>query len=244
MVRDKMILVGTSGWTYADWEGRFYPEGIKGAQRLDFYCKRFKTVEVNSTFYRLPFKSLIESWNKRLPEDFHLVLKGSRAVTHLKRLKDCEAEVFRFMERVSPLRNLKCILWQLPPSLKIDTGLLERFLDTLPQGYRYAVEFRHESWWDEHVAKVLGRKNVAFVAISHPKLPSHFYETADFLYVRFHGLGKKLYMWDYSDEELLEWVRKLKPFLPRLDLYAFFNNDYNANAPKNAQRFLELVEQQ
>jgi len=238
-----MILVGTSGWTYSDWEGVFYPEGIKGAERLLFYCTKFRTVEVNSSFYRLPFKSLIESWNKRLPEDFHLVLKGSRGVTHLKRLKDCEAELTRFMDRVSQLKNLKCILWQLPPSLKMDTDLLERFLAILPKGYRYALEFRHESWWDEKVAMVLKKKNVSFVAVSHPKLPSDFYETADFLYVRFHGLGKKLYMWDYSDQELMEWVHKLKPFLPRLDLYAFFNNDYNANAPKNALRFLELLEQ-
>ncbi|MFQ5792562.1 MAG: DUF72 domain-containing protein, partial [Acidobacteriota bacterium] len=189
MPRAKRVHVGTSGWTYADWTGRFYPQDVKGADRLAFYAERFDTVEVNATFYRLPFKGMITGWNRRLPEAFHLVLKGPRSVTHLKKLRDCAAPLSAFFDRVLELRTLKLILWQLPPSVHQDLERLEQFLAGLPVAVRHAVEFRHESWWRDDTAALLSRHSAAFVTISHPKLPDDLVPTTDLLYLRFHGLG-------------------------------------------------------
>jgi uncharacterized protein YecE (DUF72 family) len=234
------IYIGTSGWTYGDWNGPFYPPDVKGADRLEFYAETFDTVEVNATFYRLPTENMINAWNRRLGPSFHLVLKGSRLITHLKKLADCRERLETFWERAGQLRRLKVILWQLPPSLDKDLDRLDRFLSQLPDKVRHAVEFRHKSWWDDEVAALLERHKAAFVAVSHPRLPHNVYPTADFLYLRFHGLGRELYRYDYSDEELGDWVARLQPHLRARTLYAFFNNDYDANAPRNAATFREL----
>ena len=235
------VYVGTSGWTYDDWSGPFYPEDVKGPDRLSFYARRFDTVEVNASFYRIPTRAMIDAWNRRLAAGFHLVLKGSRTVTHLKKLRNCEERLGMFLERALQLRSLRVILWQLPPSLHKDVARLGEFLSGLPGKVRHAVEFRHASWWDEEVAETLSRHNAAFVAVSHPRLPEAFYPTTDFLYLRFHGVGKELYRYDYSREELADWAARLKPHLAGRTLYAFFNNDYNANAPRNAAVFQELL---
>lgn len=235
------IFVGTSGWTYDDWSGRFYPKDIKGADRLSFYADQFNTVEVNATFYRLPTEPMLSSWNRKLREGFHLVVKGPRTVTHLKKLQDCHEPLQKFLERVLQLTRLKVILWQLPPSLHKDLDRLESFLSVLPKKVRHAVEFRHQSWWDDEVAKTLSDRRIAFVAVSHPKLPETIHPTTDFLYVRFHGQERDLYRYDYTDEELSRWVSILKPHLAGRTLYAFFNNDYNANAPRNALTLRELL---
>jgi len=238
----KHLYVGTSGWTYDDWSGSFYPEGVKGPDRLSFYAQKFNTVEVNASFYHTPTRPMIDAWNRRLGEDFHLVLKGPRTVTHLKKLRDCGEPLEMFLERALQLRTLRVILWQLPPSLHKDAARLDEFLADLPQRVRHAVEFRHVSWWDDEVAATLARHAAAFVAVSHPSLPAAFYPTTDFLYVRFHGLGRQLYHYDYSREELTDWTSRLKPHLPNRTLYAFFNNDYHAHAPGNAAALCELLE--
>lgn len=235
------VHIGTSGWTYGDWAGAFYPQGVKGAERLTYYAERFNTVEVNATFYRLPTAGMVASWNRRLAPDFRLVVKGARLVTHLKRLKDCEAPLRAFVERVRPLHTLRVILWQLPPTLHKDVGRLTEFLAMLPDGVRHAVEFRHESWWDGEVAGTLERHAAAFVAISHPRLPDAVLPTTDLLYVRFHGLGERLYDYDYRSEELAAWSARLAPHLEGRRLYAFFNNDLRANAVRNAQALRALL---
>lgn len=240
MARDK-IYVGTSGWTYDDWQGRFYPDDVRGAERLEFYAEQFNAVEVNATFYRLPTANMIAAWNRRLGEEFHLVLKGWRRITHHQKLTDCGEAVGQFVERTRQLRRLVVMLWQLPPSLAKDTARLAAFLAVLPKDMRHAVEFRHPSWWDEDVAELLTQHAAAFVAVSHPELPEDVVPTADFLYVRFHGKGRKLYRYDYTNEELDAWANRLKPHLVGRRLYAFFNNDYEAHAPKNALHFRELL---
>jgi len=237
------IHVGTSGWTYDDWTGPFYPDTVRGADRLSFYAGRFDTVEVNATFYRLPFQGMITGWNRRLPATFHLVLKGPRAVTHLKKLRDCDKALQTFLDRALGLRTLKVILWQLPPSLRKDLERLDPFLGELPRGVRHAMEFRHESWWDDDVAAALSRHGAAFAGISHPKLPNDVVPTADFLYLRFHGVGRRLYDHDYSNEELRAWVERVLPHLGGRELYAFFNNDIGARAPVNATSFRSLLEE-
>ncbi|MBW1712575.1 MAG: DUF72 domain-containing protein, partial [Deltaproteobacteria bacterium] len=227
--------------TYDDWPGRFYPPQVKGTKRLEYYAQIFDTVEVNATFYRTPGPKVIESWNRRLAPDYHLVVKAPRAVTHFKKLKDCDRSLEFFLDRVLALKSLRVILWQLPPSLHRDTERLDRFLAGLPQGVRHAVEFRHASWWHETTAAVLARRQAAFVSISHPELPDRIWPTTDFLYLRFHGLGQKLYLYDYSRQELEDWAARLQPHLAGRSLYAFFNNDYEAHAPRNAALFKDLV---
>ncbi len=241
--------VGTSGWTYDDWAGVFYPEGVKGSGRLPYYATIFDTVEINATFYRLPSQTMIDAWNRNLPDGFHFVVKGSRTITHLKKLRDCDEPLGAFLDRVRGLRALRVVLWQLPPSLHKDLDRLDAFLARLPglsspsgrAAVRHAVEFRHASWWDEEVISLLERHAAAMVAVSHPGLPASVHPTTDFLYVRFHGLGKQLYRYDYSRRELRGWAARLAPHLGGRELYAFFNNDYDAHAPRNALVFRELL---
>ncbi|MBC7352845.1 MAG: DUF72 domain-containing protein [Thermogutta sp.] len=246
------LRIGTSGWTYDDWTGKFYPEEIKGPARLEYYVTQFNAVEINATFYRLPTASMITGWNRRMPEDFHVATKGSRRITHLKRLQDCRSELREFIERAAPLRQLRVILWQFPPSFRPDLPLLESFLALLRDEaaaiphVRHALEFRHASWWDDEVKHLLQRHRVAFVAVSHPRLPDDIISTTDFLYLRFHGLGRQLYRYDYSPEELQPWVQRVVEVIrtsPVRAVYAFFNNDYNAHAVENARIFRELLAQ-
>ncbi len=234
--------VGTSGWTYDDWSGPFYPDGVTGAERLAYYATQFDTVEVNATFYRLPFAGMITGWNRRLPADFHMVLKGPRSVTHHRKLLDCDDQLRAFFDRVSALETLKVVLWQLPPSLHRDTERLERFLAGLAQGIRHAVEFRHASWWDDETIRVLAAHRAAFVSVSHPRLPDDVVASTDFLYLRFHGVGKRLYDYTYSGTELADWMVKLTPHLGEREIYAFFNNDVAAQAPPNALQFRRMLE--
>lgn len=236
------VHVGTSGWTYDDWSGPFYPADVTGAERLSHYATQFDTVEVNATFYRLPFAGMITGWNRRLPFDFHLVLKGPRSVTHLRKLTDCGDALSRFFDRVSALETLKVILWQLPPSLHRDIDRLDAFLTGLRGGVRHAVEFRRASWWDDEVIRVLERHRAAFVSVSHPRLPDDLVASTGLLYLRFHGLGKRLYDYDYSQKELAAWAAKVKPLLADHEVYAFFNNDIAAQAPANAAQFRRLLE--
>lgn len=235
------IHVGTSGWAYHDWSDSFYPEAVADAERLTYYASRFDSVEINATFYRLPFEGMIRGWNRRLPDRFHLVVKGHRRITHLRKLSNCEEPRTAFFDRVLRLRTLRVVLWQLPPSLHKDVERLDAFLERLPGNVRHAVEFRHPSWWDAQVEEVLSRRGAAFVALSHPELPEAILPTTDFLYVRFHGIGEQLYDWDYSRGELERWARRLEPHLEGRMLYAFFNNDWNANAPRNAATFREIL---
>jgi uncharacterized protein YecE (DUF72 family) len=242
LVVTRAAHVGTSGWTYDAWSGPFYPAGVTGADRLSYYVTRFDTVEVNATFYRLPFAGMITGWNRRLPPGFHLVLKGPRTVTHLRKLHACEDLLRTFFDRVLPLTALKVILWQLPPSLHKDTERLERFLVRLPTAVRHAVEFRHASWWDDETVRLLAAHCAAFVSVSHPRLPDDLVASTDLLYLRFHGLGTRLYDYHYSRRELSEWVAKLAPHVGGREIYAFFNNDVAAQAPKNAAQLLRMLE--
>ncbi|MHB0961323.1 MAG: DUF72 domain-containing protein [Pirellulaceae bacterium] len=235
------FYVGTSGWTYDDWQGRFYPKDVRGARRLEFYATQFNAVEVNATFYRLPTAPMIAAWNGRLDTTFHLVLKAPRLITHRKKLADCAEAIGQFCERTRLLKRLVAVLWQLPPGLPKDLARLSAFLDDLPKEVRHAVEFRHASWWDDDVARALSQHAAAFVAVSHPQLPNDVLPTTDFLYIRFHGQGRELYRYDYTDEELRAHAARIKPLLAGRRLFAFFNNTYDAHAPNNARRFRQLL---
>lgn len=236
------VYVGTSGWSYANWVGRFYPQDLRAQDRFAFYRRHFNTVEINLSFYRLPTQNTLDAWNRALPADFHLVLKGSRVITHVKRLSDCGEALARFWERAGQLRTLRAVLWQLPPNFRQDLERLERFLSGLPTRVRHAVEFRHESWWNDRTARVLEKHGAAFVAVSTSQLPDTIYPTADFLYVRFHGPARSPVPGNYTREELARWAARLRPWVRRgRTLYAFFNNDYRAYAVRNADTLLSLL---
>jgi len=238
------LYIGTSGWSYPDWRGRFYPTALRIKDHFAYYRKHFSAVEINLSFYRLPTQNTLDAWNRELEPDFHLVLKGSRVITHMKKLKHCEEPLKRFWERAGQLKTLKAVLWQLPPNLHKDTDRLDHFLGSQPQTIRHAVEFRHDSWWDDEVAAVLARHRAAFVAVSATGTPAAIYPTADFLYVRFHGLQNTPTPVNYSRNDLMYWVERLTPYVKRgLTLYAFFNNDYHAYAVRNALRFRDLLQE-
>jgi uncharacterized protein YecE (DUF72 family) len=239
--RAARVHVGTSGWVYKDWCGTFYPEKLPATERLAYYARTFDVVEINATHYRLASHEMVRNWNRILPENFRMVAKGSAFITHRLKLKNCERAVERFFEPLRELRALGCVLWQFPQAMPRDLERLDRFLAILPRHVRHAVEFRDASFWADDVTSLLERYQVALCAVSHPALPPDVIPTTDLLYVRFHGLGDKLYDYEYSDAQLAEWVQRLRPLLRGRELYAFFNNDWHCQAIRNAQSFRALL---
>lgn len=236
------LLVGTSGWSYDHWSGCFYPEHLPAADRLTFYAERFSTVEINATFYRLPSESTVSHWRDGVPTDFRFAVKGSRYITHIRRLADTDDAVARFLDRVGGLRDrLAVVLWQLPPTLQRDDDRLDAFLAPLAATpVRHAVEFRHESWFAEEVYALLRSHNAALVSASGDDLAPAFVPTADFVYARFHGTAT--YHGAYARPALEPWAAFLADQLAEgRDCYAYFNNDAEGHAPVDAQRLLGMV---
>lgn len=237
------IYIGTSGYIYYHWREVFYPAALPSYKWLEHYTKFFKTVELNVTFYRLPQESAFKSWYKRTPKDFIFVLKGSRFITHVKKLQGVVQATKLFFGRASLLKEkLGVILWQLSPSWKKNTERLEKFLKLVSQyKIRQAFEFRHESWFCEEVYKILKKYNVALCLADSPYYPKVEKVTADFVYLRFHG-GKILYGSRYSKKEMQEWAKKIKRWIKRgLDVYAYFNNDAFGYAVENANELKNLL---
>ncbi|KPK96793.1 MAG: hypothetical protein AMJ95_12260 [Omnitrophica WOR_2 bacterium SM23_72] len=238
------LFIGTSGWNYPHWsKGVFYPKGLARDQWLKYYVNIFNSVELNVTFYRLLPEKIFEEWHRRTPADFHFVAKGSRFITHIKRLKEVRSEVKLFVKRVLKLKKkLGCLLWQLPPSFQKDLKRLESFMGLLQNSsIRQVFEFRNISWFDEEVFALLRRYNACLcIAHSGSRFPCEKEMTADFMYLRFHGEGA-LYSSFYSDKELREWAAVARKHKQK-DLFAFFNNDAYGYAVKNALKFRELLE--
>ncbi len=175
------LFVGTSGWIYKHWAAAFYPTGIGRTRQLSYYAGRFNTVELNASFYRLPTLKAAQGWHDAVPGDFLFAVKGSRFITHMKKLNVTPESIAIFFERIAPLGD-RCgpLLWQLPPHFRKDLARLTRFLDALPPGFRHAVEFREASWYDDDVFGALRERNVAHVAVSSGIMPDRFEVTADF----------------------------------------------------------------
>ncbi|MBN2372526.1 DUF72 domain-containing protein [bacterium] len=239
----KKWRIGTSGWSYKHWEGRFYPYGLKAAEWLPYYCDRFDTVEVNSSFYRLPFKGMITGWLKKTPPDFGFVIKGSRRVTHFLKLHNIQEPLKALFERLEPLREkILCILWQLPPSMKLDLASLEGFLRQLPDTYRYAIEFRHASWIEKCTFQLLERYQSAHCILSAPGLPCNTAITTDFAYIRFHGINR-WYNYEYTQDDLFWWRDQIQRIGESVErVLAYFNNDFDAYAVNNALSLKDLLE--
>ncbi len=240
------VRVGTSGWQYDDWDGRFYPADVPKRRWYEHYASVFPTVEINYSFYRLPRTSTAERWNRQAPDRFRYAVKGSRYITHNLKLADPAEAIAHVVERLAPLKTFLGVwLWQLPPNLHRDVPRLGTFLGLLPAGHRHAVEFRHRSWYDDEVVATLRHHGAAWVWLSDQQMPDDAPVTGDFVYLRLHGLGSEdeRYRWDYADEELAPWLERLRDAAGRgLDGFVYFNNDHHAKAPRNARRMIDLLD--
>jgi uncharacterized protein YecE (DUF72 family) len=231
------VRVGCSGWNYRHWRGSFYPAGVPVARWLEHYASVFDTVEVNATFYRLAKRPAVQRWVGQTPAGFVLAVKASRYLTHVRRLTDLDRGLERLYEPLQPLvdaARLGPVLWQLPPTFRRDDDRLDLLLNRLPPG-RHAVEFRHRTWFDPAVYERLAAHGVALVG-AHRRgldLPLDVL-TADFAYLRFH-YGERGHRGNYSRTELAEWAERVRALRDGgLDVYAYFNNDWETFAPRNA----------
>jgi len=234
--------VGTSGWVYPHWKGVFYPPELPQKEWLKFYSSRFRTVELNNSFYHLPSEKSFQSWAGSTPPDFLFSVKASRFITHIKKLKVDSRPVEVFLERAKLLGpKLGPILFQLPPDWSCNVERLEAFLEILPSDLTFTFEFRNESWFNEKVYKLLEKKGIALCLISLPGFLCPIKATAPFVYIRMHGSGL-VYGGLYGSEELGYWAQIARGFLRQgFNLYVYFNNDAFGFAVRNAAEFIEML---
>jgi uncharacterized protein YecE (DUF72 family) len=232
----KELRIGCSGWNYKHWRERFYPKGLAQRLWLQHYAQFFDTVEINATFYRLPRPESVARWVAESPPGFLFAVKMSRYVTHVKRLNDLAGSLALFYERIEPLvrsPKLGPVLWQLPPRFKRDDERLEGALAQLPPG-RHCFEFRHESWFQPEVYELLRARDVALVIGHDPRRPFQSLElTADFTFLRFHA-GEHGGDGNYAEHELEAWARRIEEWRERVEVFAYFNNDWEGYALDNA----------
>jgi uncharacterized protein YecE (DUF72 family) len=229
------LWVGTSGYSYKPWVGKFYPERLAAKEMLGYYASRLPTVEINNTFYRLPKESVLQAWTEKVPDDFRFVLKAPQRITHIKRLKDAEVEV-DYLFRVAAVMGsrLGATLFQLPPHLRKDIERLKNFLSLLPGDRAIAFEFRHPSWFDDEVFTCLRESNRALcMAEMDDKESSDLITTASWGYLRLRRS-------DYSHADLLSWKERIFS-QPWDHAYVFFKHEDEGIGPKLAAEFLELV---
>jgi uncharacterized protein YecE (DUF72 family) len=236
------VRIGTAGWHYAHWRGLFYPERFPVSRMLEFYAARFDTVELNNTFYRLPPEGAAEEWKRGSPPGFLFAAKGSRFLTHIKKLKDDGTGIDRFFERVAGLgRKLGPVVFQLPPRWQVDTERLEAFFGALPKRRRYAFELRDPTWHIPELYRILRRHNAAFCMFEIGGWRSGYEITADFAYVRLHGPGGP-YQGSYSREALKGWARRIREWEQELKaVYVYFDNDQAGFAAANATELKRMV---
>ena len=245
------IHIGCSGWNYKSWRGRFYPEGLAAARWLEYYVTQFDTVEANSTFYRLPDPERFAAWKQQTPPGFVMAVKASRYLTHLKRLREPEEPVQRFFDHAAKLGpRLGPVLYQLPGHFPKDIDRLLRFLDVIPARLRlggrnraiqHVMEFRHPSWYDDDVFRALARHGVALCQHDRTGSAIEGDVVGPFVYVRFHGTGGD-YHGSYGHAVMQRWAtRLLRAWRDGRDVYAYFNNDPEAVATKNARTLRRLV---
>ncbi len=228
------LYVGTSGFSYKEWKGIFYPIDLTDTQMLHYYGQHFRTVEINSTFYRMPKVSVLESWEDKVPTDFKFVLKAPQQITHVHRLAHANESVSYFLDVAEALeKRLGALLFQLPPSLKKDAPLLRKFLGLLPLKHRAAFEFRHPSWFDDDVFGLLHDHQAALcIAEAETGLDVPFVATADWGYLRLRRS-------DYRESELKTWITRIKDQHWQ-NVFVFFKHEEAGKGPQIAKRFMDL----
>ncbi len=228
------VLVGTSGYAYKEWKGIFYPEDLPAEGMLRFYGGQFQTVEINNTFYRLPSEKMILNWAAQVPDAFTFVLKASRRITHMKRLKDVKEPLDYLLHTSSVLGDkLGPTLFQLPPNMKKDVPRLQHFLELLPKRWRAALEFRNVSWYDDEVFDTLRSHNAALCLADTEDKETPVIATADWGYLRLRR-GR------YDEEELLSWSQQIAD-QPWQNAFVFFKHEDQGVGPKLAKQFIDLL---
>jgi uncharacterized protein YecE (DUF72 family) len=236
------LWVGTSGYVYPHWRrGVFYPAGLRQREELPYYAQRFRTVELNNPFYRLPAPESFDRWRDAVPHDFLYAVKASRYITHIRRLREASGSITIFMERAERLGpKLGPVLFQLPPTFSANVADLRRFLDELPEGRRWVVEFRHPSWHTPQVYDALADHAVALCIPVGGRVQPDLVTTAPFVYLRMHaGEGRG---GGFTAEQLAQWAGRLRG-LGRTgkDRFVYFNNDAEGHAPRDARTLLDLL---
>ncbi len=228
------VLAGTSGFSYKEWKGSFYPEELAAGEMLSFYAGRLPAVEINNTFYRMPKPALLSAWSEQVPPEFRFVLKASQRITHRKRLKDAGEEVAYFFATAATLgERLGPSLFQLPPNLKKDLPRLETFLGVLPDGARAAFEFRHASWFDDEVFEALRTRGAALCVAEDEELATPLVATAGWGYLR-------LRRQDYDDAAVAAWADRVRGQAWG-EAYVFFKHEDAGSGPRLAAEFLRRI---
>jgi uncharacterized protein YecE (DUF72 family) len=229
------LHVGTSGYSYKEWKGNFYPEDLPAKEMLAYYSQRLPAVEINNTFYRLPQPSMIENWKEQVPQRFRFSIKASQRITHIKRINNVADETKYLLQTISLLEDrLGVVLFQLPPNMKKDTARLAAFLDLLPAATRTAFEFRHETWFDEEVFRLLRVRDCALVVSDTDEKPlTEIISTAKWGYLRLRRAA-------YDEKDLREWMQRVQAQQWK-DAFVFFKHEDEGIGPKLAAQFLKLA---
>jgi len=228
------ILVGTSGWSYKEWKGSFYPADLPADDLLRHYAGRFPTVEINNSFYRIPKEKVLLEWADQVPAAFRFVLKASRRITHINRLTDEDGSLGYFLRTVNVLgERLGPTLFQCPPTLRKDTARLAAFLGRVPRTWRAALEFRHDSWFTDEVYDALRAHDIALVAAEEDEGATPLVPTASWGYLRLRRTA-------YSDDELAAWVRRIGE-QPWTEAFAFLKHDEENGTPPDAALRLQAM---
>jgi len=231
------LHVGTSGYSYKEWKGSFYPEKLSAKEMLNYYASKLSAVELNNTFYRMPQQAMVDSWKAQVPDGFRFSVKASQRITHFKRLQDVEADTKYMLETVGALKEkLGVVLYQLPPNMKKDLERLQNFVKNLPAEVRGAFEFRHPTWFDDEVLEVLKNQNLALCISDTDDLPvTHIDRTADWGYLRLRRVN-------YSKDDLAEWSARIKA-QNWTTAFVFFKHEDEGTGPRLAGEFIEIAAQ-
>src|SRR5215831_16154512 len=229
------LHVGTSGYSYKEWKGNFYPEDLPAKEMLSYYSRRLPAVEINNTFYRLPQASMVENWKEQVPPAFRFSIKATQRITHIKRLNNCAEETKYLLDTAALLEErLGVVLFQLPPNSKKDSGRLKNFLQLLSAGTRAAFEFRHESWFDDETFALLRAKDCALVVSDTDEKPlREIIGTATWGYLRLRRTA-------YDEDDLVEWMKQVQNQKWE-DAFVFFKHEDEGVGPKLAAQFLKLA---
>jgi uncharacterized protein YecE (DUF72 family) len=236
------VRIGTSGWHYKHWRGPFYDQRCPAAKMLDAYLQHFDTVEINNSFYKVPSEETFACWRDATPRGFLFAVKASRFITHNKKLSDPENALANFLPRAEALqKKLGPILFQLPPTWRVNVDRLDEFLSVLPRSHRYAFEFRNPTWLTDAVYSVLHRHRAAFCIFHLAGFETPLQLTTNWTYVRLHGPGGP-YQGSYSHSQLAEWAARIRSWRASLQhMYVYFDNDQAGYAAQNALELKRLV---
>jgi uncharacterized protein YecE (DUF72 family) len=237
------VLIGTSGWHYDSWRGPFFPKGLPIKHQLQYYASQFPTAELNGVFYRTPTVKAVRDWYKQTGIDFVFAWKASKYITHWKRLSPNSKSSLKLLEDRLSLLGEKAgpVLFQLPPHFHADAERLASFLKLLSRKRRYSFEFRHPSWYDPRILRLLSDQNISLCLSDHHDAPAPWKRTADFVYVRGHGPGGR-YQGHYRPAALGNWASRIKSWTKQgCDVFVYFDNDQKSAAPADALKLRQLL---